>query len=194
MIEQFYEKFRHWSEQGTVWIYSDTHFGDEELAAGVPGRPSAEEQVKMINSKVGRKDTLILLGDVGDIEYAKMLRGYKILVMGNHDAGASNYREVFDEVYEGPLFIGERILLSHEPIILPFCLNIHGHVHTSKVGLQKNELNVCSDVIEYQPVNMNQLMKSGILAHIDSIHRDTIDKATERKRKRGGKRLSEMRK
>lgn len=191
MLEQLYEKFRPWSEVGTVWLYSDPHFGDEELAAGTPGRPSAEEQVKMINSKVGRKDTLIILGDVGDIEFAKKLRGYKVLIMGNHDAGASNYREVFDEVYEGPLFVGERILLSHEPIDFPCALNIHGHDHAGKKR-DKKHLNVCSDVIGYTPVNMNRLMKSGILSHIDSIHRETIDGATERKRKRGGKRLSQL--
>lgn len=191
MLEQLYEKFRPWSEVGTVWLYSDPHFGDEELAAGTPGRPSAEEQVKMINSKVGRKDTLIILGDVGDIEFAKKLRGYKVLIMGNHDAGASNYREVFDEVYEGPLFVGERILLSHEPIDFSCALNIHGHDHTGKKR-DKKHLNVCSDVIGYIPVNMNQLMKSGILSHIDSIHRETIDGATERKRKRGGKKLSQL--
>lgn len=232
MIEQLYEKFRPWSERGTVYLYSDPHFGDEELAAGTPGRPSAEEQVKMINSKVGRKDTLIILGDVGDIEFVKKLRGYKVLIMGNHDAGASNYKkryyyentftkekvyqdeqpanfatisinnfadyvlkhnDLFDEVYEGPLFVGERILLSHEPIDFPCALNIHGHDHTGKKR-DKKHLNVCSDVIGYTPVNMNQLMKSGILSHIDSIHRETIDGATERKRKRGGKKLSELHK
>lgn len=54
-----------------------------------------------------------------------------------------------------------------------------------------NHLNVCSDVIGHTPVNMNQFMKSGALARIETIHRDTIDKATERKRKRGGKKIGE---
>lgn len=193
MIEQLYDKFKPWSAAGTVYLYSDPHFGDEELAAGLPNRPSADEQVAMINAKVGRKDTLIILGDVGDVEYAKKLRGYKVLIMGNHDRGASVYKEVFDEVYEGPLFVGERLLLSHEPIDLPFALNIHGHDHVgTKRG--KNHLNVCSDVIGYTPINMNQLMKSGILANIDSIHRETIDGAIEKKKKRGSKKLSQLRK
>jgi len=191
MIVQLYEKFRPWSEVGTVWLYSDPHFGDEELAAGVIDRPSDEEQVAMINSKVGRKDTLIILGDVGDIEYAKKLRGYKVLICGNHDAGASTYKEVFDEVYEGPLFVGERLLLSHEPLDFPCALNIHGHNHVRQVG-DGRHLNVCADLINYTPVNMNQLMKSGILSRISNVHRETIDGATERKRKRGGKRLSKL--
>lgn len=183
MIEALYKPFQKWSEVGTVWIYSDPHFGDKELAAGIKNRPTAEEQVKMINAKVGRKDTLIILGDVGDIEYAKKLRGYKVLVCGNHDVGHTKYAEVFDEIYVGPVFIADRLVLSHEPIMLDFAFNIHGHNHSSVIQDGKH-LNVCSDMIGYTPINFNQFVKSGALAKIPSIHRVTIDGATERKQKR----------
>jgi calcineurin-like phosphoesterase family protein len=173
-----------WAGQ-TVWCISDTHFGDEDLRAGMPNRPSDEELVRRINAKVGRKDTLICLGDVGDIEFAKKLRGYKVLICGNHDVGHTVYEEVFDEVYSGPLMIGEKLLLSHEPIPVPWALNIHGHDHQGTK--RKGCINVCADVIDYTPVNMNQLLKSGIFKDVESIHRATIDKATERKKKRGGK-------
>ena len=176
-----------WCKQ-TVWIYSDPHFGDEELAAGTPGRPSADEQVAMINSCVGRKDTLIILGDVGDVEYAKKLRGYKVLICGNHDAGRTNYEEAFDEIYEGALIIGEKIILSHEPVDIPWLFNIHGHDHAG--AIRPGHLNVCSDVRGYKPLNLNHILgKEGHLAKVQSIHRVTIDKATERKKKRGGKKL-----
>ena len=46
------------------------------------------------------------------------------------------------------------------------------------------EMNVCSDVIGYTPVNFNQFIKSGHLKEIDTIHRTTIDKATIRAKKR----------
>ena len=183
MIEALYKPFQKWSEVGTIWIYSDPHFGDKELAAGVKGRPTAEEQVKMINAKVGRKDTLIILGYVGDIEYAKKLRGYKVLVCGNHDVGHTKYAEVFDEIYAGPVFIADRLVLSHEPIMLDFAFNIHGHNHSSVIQDGKH-LNVCSDMIGYTPINFNQFVKSGALAKVPSIHRVTIDGATERKQKR----------
>lgn len=183
MIEALYKPFQKWSEVGTIWIYSDPHFGDKELAAGVKGRPTAEEQVKMINAKVGRKDTLIILGDIGDIEYAKKLRGYKVLICGNHDVGHTKYAEVFDEIYAGPVFIADRLVLSHEPIMLDFAFNIHGHNHSSVIQDSKH-LNVCSDMIGYTPINFNQFVKSGALAKVPSIHRVTIDGATERKQKR----------
>ena len=54
---------------------------------------------------------------------------------------------------------------------------------------RKNHLNVCADVINYTPVNMNQWMKSGAMVKVETIHRETIDKATERKKKRGGKKI-----
>ena len=76
MYELFNER---WCKQ-TIWLISDTHFGDEELRAGIPNRISDDDLVKLINSKVGKKDTLIHLGDVGDINYIKQLRGYKILI------------------------------------------------------------------------------------------------------------------
>lgn len=184
MIPGLYDIFNHWCNQ-TVWLYSDPHFGDKELAAGVINRPTDEEQIRLINSKVGKKDTLIILGDIGDIECAKKLKGYKILIAGNHDAGLTNYKDVFNEVYGGALFIGEKIVLSHEPINIPFALNIHGHVHDKRAKTDKQHINVCSDVINYTPINFNQLMKSGPTSKIETIHRTTIDKATKKKKQRG---------
>ena len=175
-----------WNGQ-TCWICSDPHFGDKDLRAGFPNRPDDEELVRRINAKVGRKDVLIMLGDVGDIEFAKKLRGYKVLICGNHDVGRTVYEEVFDEVYTGALMIGEKLLLSHEPVPAPWYVNLHGHDHAG--AKRKGCINCCLDVNGYEPINMNQLLKSGIYEDIESIHRITIDRATERKKKRGGKKI-----
>lgn len=78
---------------------------------------------------------------------------------------------MFDEIYDGPLLIAEKILLSHEPVYgLPWCLNIHGHDH--------------SNIEPYKivPVSLGKLIKEGILSDISSIHRITIDQATEEKK------------
>lgn len=184
VYDMFLEK---WKDYQTVWVISDTHFGDEELAAGIPGRPSDADLVKMINSKVGRKDVLIHLGDVGDIEFAKQLRGYKVLIMGNHDAGRTNYEDIFDEIYEGPVMLGEKLLLSHEDINVPWAFNIHGHDHTGRQ--RKGALNVCLDGLNYNVMNLNQALKNGLLSQVESIHRDTINKAIDHKKKRGGKKI-----
>ena len=61
------------------WIISDLHFGEQDLKDAFPMRPSDEELIKRINQKVGKNGVLICLGDIGDIELAKQLKGYKIL-------------------------------------------------------------------------------------------------------------------
>ena len=189
-ITGLYKIFDHWHARGTVHIYSDPHFGDEELAAGQVNRPDDAEQIARINQKVGRKDTLIILGDVGDVECVKKLRGYKILIMGNHDSGRTNYEEVFDEIYEGPLMISEKLILSHEPVDVPWAFNIHGHVHDLRHKNDKRHFNACAEAINFTPINFNQWMKQGYLSRIETIHRSTIDGATARKAKRGGKKIN----
>lgn len=181
-----YDMFAQKWDGQTVWIYSDPHFSDMDLECGIQNRPSDDEQIRRINAKCGRKDTLIILGDVGNIDCVRRLRAaHKVLIMGNHDSGKTNYTEVFDEVYEGALIVGEKLILSHEPVDIPWLYNIHGHDHAG--AKRPNHMNVCSDVIGYEPINFNQFLKSGHMSKIQTIHRETIDKATDRKKKRGGK-------
>lgn len=238
MIESLYKPFQKWSEKGTIWIFSDPHFEDEDLVNAYDDRPSADELVHRINSKVGKCDTLICLGDVGVLSYVPFLRGYKVLVMGNHDAGRTLYERqrdwkkfdkdkytkaealdemkrrypnreysitrgnesnslfdywevcadnrLFDEVYEGPVMISPKLMLSHEPISCgTWALNIHGHIHarTHKNGCY--HYNVCADCHDYLPLNLNQFLKSGAFSYVVPIHRQTIDEATARCKKRG---------
>lgn len=239
MIESLYKPFQKWSEKGAVWIFSDPHFDDEDLVNVYDDRPSADELVRRINSKVGKCDTLICLGDVGDISYVRQLRAkYKILVMGNHDSGASNYQRhifkqkfdkglfqkhealdemkrlypncaysiidsydslddfpcwevradnrLFDEVYEGPVMISSKLMLSHEPIGCGiWALNIHGHIHARTHKNGGYHYNVCVDCHDYLPLNLNQFLKSGAFSYVVPIHRQTIDEATARCKKRG---------
>jgi calcineurin-like phosphoesterase family protein len=233
MLPGIYDMFAQKWDGQTVWIYSDPHFGDQDLECGIQNRPSDDEQIRRINAKCGRKDTLIILGDVGNIDCVRRLRAaHKVLICGNHDSGATNYKRqiitqqffkklytkqqamdlvksmfpnckytidegdelvweisadnmLFDEVYEGALIIGEKLILSHEPVDIPWLYNIHGHDHAG--AKRPNHMNVCSDVIGYEPINFNQFLKSGHMSKIQTIHRETIDKATDRKKKRGGK-------
>ena len=178
-----------WKDYQTVHIISDTHFAEGDLKRAFPARPSDDELVRRINAKVGKKDLLIIAGDCGSLEYVKKLRGHKILIAGNHDCGMEKYKEVFDWVFSGALIIGEKLIISHEPINnVPWAFNLHGHNHTQKKNGPRH-LNVCADVIGYEPINLNQFLKSGPTANIYTIHRACIDEATERKRKRGGKKI-----
>ena len=234
MIQSLYYPFRKWTEKGTLWIYSDPHFSDPDMVELRENYIGDDEQIARINSKVGKNDTIIFLGDIGNEDMIRKIRGYKVLIMGNHDKGASKYlRQIvetkfdkslfskervceienrrhpggkitikegfevthapfefwwsvtdnclFDEVYEGPLFISEKLVLSHEPIDLPYVFNIHGHEH--RYIFRDRHLNVCAEHIDYYPQNVNRLIKNGLLSKVESIHRQTIDRATERKKR-----------
>ena len=248
MLPQLYESFQRWSDGGTIWLYSDPHFDDADCKAISAEWPSPEEQIAKINKKVHKGDTLIILGDIGNPEYIKRIKaGYKILIVGNHDLGLTNYKRtiiheireifvkyideekydidiaierksfykylcekypyakisiqeryefhspfhffdatiddnLFDEVYGGPLFIGEKILLSHEPIYNECWYNIHGHRHSDdNINYKgKNYFNCCANVIKYEPINLKDIIKSGVLKNIPTIHRKTIDIASSK--------------
>lgn len=282
MIRTLYDKFQSWSVGGSVYIISDLHFDDVDCKYMDENWLSPEEHVKLINSIVHKSDTLIVLGDVGNVEWVKSLKaGYKVLITGNHDTGADNYKRVnkickiefpqlskdrldkpfqvdldgpgdyyatrhevfsyvegeikkdfqrlrntnnnyrniivhkqdknlvtqfyyeveyseeedkwyylvnydnylFDEIYTGPLTISDKIILSHEPIYgFDFLYNIHGHDHNKYNKGDRTHLNVASNVCGYTPINLGDIIKSGVLSNIKSIHRETIDNATERKK------------
>lgn len=176
MIKGLYDSFaERWYHGGSVWFYSDPHFGDEEMKHLRKNYISDDEQVKRINSKLGKNDTIVFLGDIGDTSFMKKIKGYKVLVMGNHDAGRSNYEPFFNEIYEGILIIGPKIVLSHEPIDMRFCFNIHGHDHSGWFK-DKNHFNVCAEHIDYTPISLTKLIKEGRFKDIEDIHRITIDK------------------
>ena len=181
MISSLYDCFKHWSKSGSVYIISDTHFADHDCKFMDPNWIEPQEQLDILNKMCHKNDTLIILGDVGSLDWAKQIKAYKVLIKGNHDDGLKKYQEVFDEVYEGPLFISEKILLSHEPIMgLNFCMNIHGHDHGNN-NVSPYHMNLAANVCGYRPVSLGKLIKNGLTAHIPSIHRITIDRAAQRK-------------
>lgn len=229
VLYDIFEKTWKRTDSSSIWLYSDPHFGEPDLFE-IRGDITSDEQVRRINSKVGKYDTIIFLGDIGDIEYIKKIRGYKVLILGNHDKGKSNYERVreeikcfdsskltradvavgdlqkgfsiriednklFDEVYDGELTISNKIRLTHIPEISPYVLNIHGHCHPfSKLdftGLSYNEiikrhldrtiekgipeLNLCCEYLDFYPINLNAIVKSGIFKLVKDPTRELID-------------------
>lgn len=182
MIEMLYDCFKHWTRTGRLFIYSDLHFNDEENKAMCPNWISPEEQVAIINKCCHKNDTLLLLGDLGDPEYVKQIKANKVLVAGNHDVIAL-YRDIISEIYTGPLFIAEKILVSHEKVEgLTWCVNIHGHDHNGRMRYHDSQgakhINVAANVARWTPINLDTEIKNGLVSEIASIHRQTINAAT----------------
>ena len=110
MTYELYPAFKHWMpENGNIWFYSDPHFGDEEswflrkqFVHNINNVQAFDKlQIATINKTCGKNDTLVILGDVGNIEYVRKLKAKKkILILGNHDQGATNYkRQVVTDQY-----------------------------------------------------------------------------------------------
>lgn len=191
MIASLYPQFQYWSSTGSVYIISDTHFEDSDCKYMDPDWITPQEHIDIIKREVRRPDTLVHLGDVGNGEWlAQVPAAHKILITGNHDV-LSKVSKYFDEIYTGPLFIADRILLSHEPIygLGAFCMNIHGHIHDSGDDSfyhanKYNHINLAANVYNYQVFNLGKEIKNGLLSGIKNYHRCTIDEATLRKEKK----------
>lgn len=176
MIKGLYDFCSHWSAHGSVWLYSDPHFDEEDMMQ-ICDYPTSAEQIENINKVAFKQDYLVILGDIGNAEWLRKLKCKNLIaVLGNHDKGASHYADYFETIFTGPVFISDRILLSHEPVYdTPFCFNFHGHSH-DKFENDATHMNLCANVINYTPVNLGKMIKSGILSDIPSIHRLAIDK------------------
>lgn len=192
---KLYEPFEKWYHGGTIWLYSDPHFQKNTEMEEFFKWPTAEERLARINKCVTKNDTFVCLGDVGDrLDLIAQIKcDYKVLITGNHDKGNSIYKPYFDEIYDGPLFISDKILLSHERIDLPFCINIHGHEHCYEswfdlVGIetvigmvQTASFNIASDIVDFKPIRLDEIISKYPLKKVHSIHRITIDNATNDK-------------
>lgn len=185
MIKSLYPSYQYWSQNGSVWIISDTHFNDPDCNFMSPNWPTPRKHIEIIKHYVHKNDTLIHLGDVGDPEWIKEIPGYKVLVLGNHDQSVSKYKDYFNEIYTGPLMIGEKILLSHEPIYgNDWCVNLHGHDHSPLNTGDSHHKNFAANVVGYIPISLGNLIKNGILSPITGIHRITIDNAIKKKKEK----------
>lgn len=100
---------------------------------------------------------------------------------------------LFDEIYDGPLFINSKIVLSHERCELPFVLNIHGHEHCGVYAIEKQYvmedgthtsylINLASDVVGFVPMRLDKIIEQFPLNRIKSIHDIAIETATGGKR------------
>ena len=181
MINSLYKEYAdRWSSTGSVYIISDTHFDDSDCKLMDPNWISPQEHMQIIKADVHRNDTLIHLGDVGDAAYLDELKCHKVLITGNHDV-LSKVASHFDEVYTGPLFIADRLVLSHEPLsgLEDFAMNLHGHDHNGT--FRHNHVNLASNVYKFRLFPLGPMIKGGLLSQIPNYHRITIDKATEEK-------------
>ena len=136
----------------SVFLTSDTHFGhagvcsftrpnsDEKLRPWTDPEEMDEFMVKAWNDRVRPNDKIYHLGDVvinrKALPIMDRLNGDKVLIRGNHDIFPdTDYRKYFRELRAYHVMNG--MILSHIPVhpdsLGRFGVNIHGHLHASRV-------------------------------------------------------------
>ena len=128
----------------TIWVGADWHFYtgyNDQLKEN----PNIDRLVNNFNAKVKDTDVLIFIGDLYDarrlfdlnrlpkLDRIKKLKGYKIIVKGNHDVADDDiyYKMGFDEVCER--YEVGNVVFTHEPCeVKANQVNVHGHLHYSK--------------------------------------------------------------
>lgn len=152
-----------------VYFIADTHFDDINIL-NYESRPfdNVSEMNETIianwNKTVSDEDKVFMLGDIGNDEYVKRLKGRKFLIKGNHDTKASDYyRQLgFEEVYDLPVIYESFWMLSHEPLYvnnnMPYA-NIYGHVHGNPNYNDASSHGVCVSVerINYTPIELEKV-------------------------------------
>lgn len=134
-----------------TFLISDTHFGHAGVCKflredGSKLRPwddpaeMDEEMIRRWNDRVRPSDKVYHLGDVvinrKALPTLHRLNGDKVLIRGNHDIFRDDeYRRYFRELRAYHVLNG--MILSHIPVheasLGRFGVNIHGHLHASRV-------------------------------------------------------------
>lgn len=144
---------------------SDLHFGHLNMALK-RGFQNIEEHDQHIigqwNATVAKHDTVYILGDITmekaqHYDKLKVLKGYKKVVLGNHDMSqhVPKLLEYVNSV-SGMLKLGQYILTHcpiHESELHRFKGNIHGHVHENTLN-DSRYINVSCEAIDYTPIEI----------------------------------------
>jgi len=150
------------------YIYGDMHLGEGGMFNRAYNKTFVtvdeyeQELIKRWNKTIKSDDTVVvLLGDLGRKEAVArvmpQLRGKKYLIMGNHDKSKHFYAPFFVEIFDAPIFVTRRCVLSHHPIpVEPGVINIHGHTHNVSLDSELH-FNACPEHHGYVPLNFKKL-------------------------------------
>lgn len=162
-----------------VWVWSDLHFNHNNII-NFSDRPYPDistmntHLVENYNDYVQENDVGIWVGDVAFAsdkianEILAKCRGYKILVIGNHDFDGKKLKKLnFDEVHLVYTHYHEntKLVFTHYPMDFEdkSWINCHGHEHigtalNSKYGRSLNHINVNCELHDYKPIDFNLLL------------------------------------
>ncbi|MGN1210803.1 MAG: metallophosphoesterase [Candidatus Cryptobacteroides sp.] len=170
-----------------ILFTSDLHFGHRNIIRHC-NRPFyyVEEMDEFLidkwNKKVGKNDTVYVLGDLmfrnekAPEEYLRRLKGKKYLITGNHDRDwvkKCDLSEWFESVNRLD-FISDgkrQMALCHFPMMswphMTRCYMVHGHIHNDTTAeywpLIRNNplmLNAGVDINGFEPVTFEEMVEN----------------------------------
>lgn len=160
-----------------IWMLSDIHWGHPKII-DICSRPISIEEhdewlLDRINSKIGKKDEVYILGDVSminKIDTEKLLdrmNGIKTLILGNHDNNIKNstrFKEITqikDFTFNSPSYPNIHIVMCHYPIAswnrkVHGAFHLYGHTHGrfQNTGLS---FDIGVDANNYYPLNLEEV-------------------------------------
>jgi len=152
-----------------VYLIADLHFGHKNVAEwrGFDSIDSHDNTIiENWNSKVNNNDTIwilgdVAMGDVSNIDKLGDLKGYKKLILGNHDTRPSErYLRYVQRIYGA--FPLKNTILTHIPVhpseFPRFKYNIHGHTHNNSI-FDPRYFCVSVEQINYSPVLFSDVIE-----------------------------------
>ena len=174
------------------YYIADLHFGHENVIR-FDGRPfnSVEEMDQTLivqwNAVVKEEDDVYILGDFcyksknSPLWYLKQLKGWKHLILGDHDNHLLNDEEAVKQFasIDKMTYVKDgnyTIVLCHFPLAewnryWRGSWHIYGHIHNQKKGCydflsrEKRALNAGCMINNYTPVTIEQLIKNNETFH-----------------------------
>ena len=153
-----------------IYFIADTHFHSNDIAKQ-RGFKNYKEMDKIIienwNNTVTSQDTVYILGDMFEdcvrADYLSQLKGYKILIVGNHDYISDDDKDNL-ELIDYPIIFNEFWILSHKPMYVtesaPYA-NIFGHVHNNPMYKTVSSRSYCvsAERINYTPISFEEIKR-----------------------------------
>ena len=152
------------------YFTSDPHFGHRNILTWArPQFNTVEEHDAFLvdlymswAKKLTASDEFWVLGDIFNLDYLYLMSYFKaktVLVMGNHDPhkDIDKFRHYFDIVHEYPVYISDKICVSHVPqAVFDDQVNVYGHLHGNIID-KPNYISACLEITNYKLVSEKQV-------------------------------------
>lgn len=187
-----------------IWFTSDLHFYHDRILEFHPKRKelfgetveeAKEKMIQLWNSRVNKKDTVYILGDLsfGEVENKRKLfmrlNGNKVLVLGNHDKIPDHLKCYFNHITQIKnmtfkksvypfLYKDLEVIMCHFPMLSwehkdKKSIMLHGHCHGKVDDINTMSKDLRVDVgLDAKLANYNLISLEKISNYFEKIEKE----------------------